>query len=258
MTCFLRHDPRLLSLSGFAILIAVSAASAQSAANPLDLTSTPSLSRAVQDSDTTSLTRSSLVPAASATRMRWFSNRFAGEVGGGFNAPVGNDQLAITWGYDFSAGAGLHLSPRVSLLGEFQYIGAGLPKKLIAAEGANEARTRILSVTLNPVIDFFPRRTISMYLTGGGGFYHKVTTFAMNQQTIIGEGLSFVADHFTSNQGGANIGFGFQYRLFGLQSADKSAFFAESRYLFVNTPPASAKNGFGTTGLIPVTVGLRW
>jgi hypothetical protein len=34
--------------------------------------------------------------------------------------------------------------------------------------------------------------------------------------------------------------------------------FAEARYLFINTPPLGEPNGLGTTGLIPVTFGVRW
>jgi hypothetical protein len=182
----------------------------------------------------------------------------AGEFGAGFNAPVGNDLPDITWGYNFSAGAGLHVTKRLSLLGEFQFIGNRIPGRLMAIEEANMANTRIVSICLNPIIDLFPRRATSMYLTGGGGLYHKVTDFSVEDVITPGDGLPIVADHFSSNQGGANLGFGFEHRFFGVKSEDRSAIFAEARYLFVNTPPASATNGLGTTELIPVTVGLRW
>jgi hypothetical protein len=258
MTFFLRLISRQLSLFGIAILFGAGSAGAQSAATLPESSSNASSERAFQADGPGALTPYGPSPAASKPHIRWFSDRLAGEFGLGFNAPLGNDLSAITWGYDISAGAGLHLSPHLSLLGEFQFIGDKLPGRLMAAAGANEANTRIVSLTVNPVVDLFPRRATSIYLTGGGGFYHKVTTLSANNATITGFGFVIVADHFTSNQGGANLGFGFQHRFFGLKSADKSAIFAESRYLFVNTPPASAKNGLGTTELIPVTIGLRF
>jgi hypothetical protein len=127
----------------------------------------------------------------------------------------------------------------------------------MAIEGATLANTRFVSITLNPVVDLFPRRATSIYLTGGGGFYHKVTNFTSSMDTDTGAspGLS---DTFSSNQGGANLGIGITRRLFGVKSADRSSIFAEARYLFVNTPPTSATNGLGTSELIPVSIGLRW
>jgi hypothetical protein len=198
------------------------------------------------------------VGATSAkSRWPWLNSRLAGEFGVGFNGPIGNDLPDITWGYNLSAGAGLHLTKRLSLLGEFQFIGDKIPGRLMTIKGATLANTRIVSITLNPVVDLFPRRATSIYLTGGGGFYHKVTNFTSNNDADTGAS-SGLANTFSSNQGGANLGFGLEHRFFGVKSADRSAIFAETRYLFVNTPPTSAANGLGTTGLIPVTVGLRW
>jgi len=254
-----RFVPRQLSLVGVTLLLAAGMAWAQSATNLSELSSSSSRGFSGEGAARTaegSGERSE--PASAKSHWRWFSGRMAGEAGAGFNAPLGNDLHAITWGYNFAAGAGLHLNKRVSLLGEFQFIGAKIPGALMNTEGAKLANTRVVSIGLAPVIDLFSVRANSVYLTGGGGFYHKVTNFAVDLDTVSGDLRPIVADYFTSNQGGANLGIGFKHRLFGTDSRDQSSIFAEARYLFVNTPPTSATNGLGTTELIPVTIGLRW
>jgi hypothetical protein len=189
---------------------------------------------------------------------------FAFEAGGGFNAPIGNDTPFITWGGNFTVGGGLHISKRISLLAEYQFMDNKLPGGLIADAGAQGGHAHIWSLTLDPVIDLFPQRTNSVYVTGGGGFYRKVTSFT--DPELVEECYYFceigtedvVVSHFSSNQGGANFGVGFTHRLGGAASDSKTKLFAEVRYVYLNTPPIGETNGLGTTELIPVTFGLRW
>src|ERR1700734_3446516 len=61
-------------------------------------------------------------------------SHLAFEAGGGFNAPA-NDPY-ITWGGNFTLGAGYRFSPRVTLLTEYQFIDDKLPGALIAETGA--------------------------------------------------------------------------------------------------------------------------
>src|SRR5665213_4599554 len=81
-------------------------------------------------------------------------SRMAYEIGGGFNAPVGNDTPYITWGGNVTAGAGLHLNNRFAVLGEFQFLDNKLPGAFIAAGGGQTGNSHIIGLTLNPVIDF--------------------------------------------------------------------------------------------------------
>jgi hypothetical protein len=193
------------------------------------------------------------------------SNNFAIEAGGGFNAPVGNDTPFITWGGNFTVGGGLHLSKRFSVLTEYQFMDNKLPAGLIADAGAQGGHAHIWSLTLDPVVDLFPKRTNSVYLTGGGGFYRKVTSFTDPEEVeecyyycVVGT-ENVVVSHFSSNQGGLNLGAGFTHRLGGTYGDSKTKLFAEVRYLFLNTPSATSNSyGLGTTELIPVTIGLRW
>lgn len=193
-------------------------------------------------------------------RARHRSGRqWAFEAGGGFNAPVGNDIPYITWGGNFTVGGGLHLSPIVTVLGEYQFIADKLPGALVAAGGGDTGNAHIQSLTISPVIDLMPNHTNSIYLVGGGGWYHKSTNWnVLVGYDFYGYPVYATANSFSSNQGGVNGGLGFSHRLGGVYGDGTAKLFAEARYLWINTPGLGEANGLGTTGLIPVTFGIRW
>ena len=190
-----------------------------------------------------------------------YVDRLTFEGGGGFNAPIGNDQPFITWGGNVTVGGGLRLQKHISVLAEYQFLDNKLPGPLIADAGAQGGHAHIWSLTLDPVIDFFPSRKNDVYVTGGGGFYRKVTSFTDPEEveecfyfcTIGTENV--VVSHFSSNQGGVNFGIGFTHKLGGDEHLKA---FAEARYLWINTPPIGEQDGLGKTELIPVTFGVRW
>jgi hypothetical protein len=194
------------------------------------------------------------------------------EAGGGASGPVGSSTNYITWGGNFTGGAGLHFSKRFSLLAEYQFIDDKLPGAIIAETGATGGNAHIWSLTLDPVIDLLPKSTNSVYVTGGGGFYRKVTNFTDPEEAEYCEYYycgtvteNEVVGHFSSNQGGWNAGAGFSHRFGGVYNDGTMKLFAEARYLDVLTPASQvAPNGLGTatvgagTKLVPITVGLRW
>jgi hypothetical protein len=171
------------------------------------------------------------------------------EAGAGFNAPIGDDIPYITWGGNFTLGGGFHLSKRFTILAEYQFIGDKLPGALIAEAGTQSGYAHIWSLTLDPVIDLFPKRANSVYVTGGG-FSRKLSSF-----TDQGEYSNEVVGHFSSNQGGVSCGIGLTHRL---RWEENMRIFAEARYLFLDTPAITQMNGLGTTELFPVTIGVRW
>jgi hypothetical protein len=183
------------------------------------------------------------------------------EGGGGFNAPIGNDQPFITWGGNFTVGGGYRFNKRFSVLAEYQFMDNKLPGGLIADAGAQGGHAHIWSLTLDPVIDLFPSRRNDIYITGGGGFYRKVTSFTDPVEveqcyyfcTIGTENV--VVSHFSSNQGGLNFGVGITHKL---GSDDHLKAFAEVRYVWLNTPGIGSPDGLGSTELLPVTLGVRW
>lgn len=194
------------------------------------------------------------------------------EAGGGFNAPQSDSSRYITWGGQFGVGAGYQLTDHVAMMVDYQYIDDKLPGALIAETGATGGNAHIWSFTLNPMIDLMPKRSNDLYVTGGGGFYRKVTNFTDPQQTQYCDYFycypgytNAVVGHFSSNQGGWTIGGGYQHRLGGAMNDGRMKLFAEVKYLDVLTPASTiAPNGLGTaavgsdTKLIPVTFGVRW
>ena len=135
------------------------------------------------------------------------TDHLAYEAGGGFNAPVGNDKPFITYGWNVTGGVGYRFNPHLSLMAEYQFIDDKLPGSLIADAGANGGQAHIWSLTLDPVIDLFPKRRDDIYVTGGGGFYRKLTQFTDPEEVEycyyfceVGT-ENVVVSHFSSNQG---------------------------------------------------------
>jgi hypothetical protein len=279
--------------SGLALLVSVSA-SAQSSLNPSSSTEFISNQPGAGESSSTSFQPGFDDGASSASALRdaaasmgnggsgaaaqddgghhsMFS-RLAFEAGGGANGPTGDSTGNITWGGNFTVGGGLHFARGLSLLAEYQFLDDKLPGNLIAETGANGGNAHIWSLTLDPMIDLLPKRTNSVYVTGGGGFYRKVTNFTDPEETeycdyyFCEPGVqNQVVGHFSSNQGGWNIGAGVTHRFGGTYNDGTMKVFAEARYLDVLTPASAiAPNGLGTatvgagTKLVPITVGLRW
>ncbi|MGA8743931.1 MAG: outer membrane beta-barrel protein [Terracidiphilus sp.] len=194
------------------------------------------------------------------------------EGGGGFNAPTSDSSPYITWGWNFTVGAGYRFNQHLALNLEYQFIHSKIPGAIIAQAGATGGYAHIWSFTLDPTYDFNPKSAVEFYATGGGGFFRKVTSFTNPQLaqycTYFYCGVvtqNVVVGHFSSNQGGWSIGGGIQHRFAGWNGDGKTRIFAEARYLDVLTPPVTTQpNGLGTTTvgedtkIIPVTVGVRF
>jgi len=204
---------------------------------------------------------------AYGTRDRGLMSHLTFEAGGGANAPSRGSSRYITWGGNVTVGAGYRFTPHFSLLTEYQFIDDKLPAAIISPTGANGGNAHIWSFTLDPVIDLFPHRRDDIYVTGGGGFYRKVTNFT---DPVLVEYCDYffcgittqnqVVGHFSSNQGGWNAGLGITHRVTGPVKV-----FAEARYLQIDTPAVNSQpNGLGATRLaaetklIPVTLGVRF
>lgn len=187
------------------------------------------------------------------------------EFGAGFNAPIGNDIPYITWGGNLTLGVGRQFTRHVGALVEYQFIDDKLPGKFLSAVGTQGGNTHIWSFTLDPVLYLRPVDHVgwNAYVVGGGGFYRKVTNFNSAVPVIycgyfgfcIGGYENATVASFSSNQGGMNIGFGLTHSIAG----SRAKYFAEARYLWVDSPESSASQvGTGTTELFPVTLGVRW
>ena len=190
---------------------------------------------------------------------RGLFHHMAFEAGGGFNGPVGNDTPFITWGANFTVGAGFHFSRVFSTLLEYQFIDDKLPGAFISAVGTQSGNAHFNSITGSPVIDLTPKWHNGVYLVGGFGYYHKSTNFTDYVCCdLYGYEVPENVLTITSNQWGGNGGLGIYHRMGGTYGDGTGQLFAEARYLYVHTPPISQNNGLGTTELIPVTVGIRF
>lgn len=203
---------------------------------------------------------------------RGLFSRWAFEAGAGANGPAPSSSSYITWGANLNVGGGFHFTRALTLLVEYQFIDDKLPAAVIAPTGADGGNAHIWSFTLAPVVDLFPKKINSVYITGGGGFYRKVTNFTdplpylycnyfycgiYSQNTVVG--------HFSSNQGGMNVGAGFSHKLGGVDGDGQTKLFAEARYLWIDTPQVNSQpNGLGATRiaagteLIPISLGIRF
>jgi len=280
------RNQRALHASVFAaaVLFAAGAAKAQSTSSN-DTSSSASYSSSQSGLTQTELAEFALpeapTPNASASSGGAGAGQYGGgsgkhglfhswafEAGGGFNAPISS---SVTYGGQFTAGAGLNFNKYLAALIEYQFLDSKLPGYLIAEAGANGGYAHIWSFTIDPVIDLMPKASKDVYITGGGGFYRKVTSFTDPEETEycyyfceIGT-TNAVVGHFSSNQGGINIGAGFQYRIGSMYGDSNTKLFVEARYLDVFSPAVmGSANGLGVTSvaantkIIPVSVGVRF
>lgn len=202
-----------------------------------------------------------------------WGSRIAIEAGGGFDESVGSSSSYVNSGWDITIGGGLHFSRGLSALIEYQFIGDGLPSAVVTEAGSQTGNVHIWGFSVDPVYDLFPKASNGVYVTGGGGFYRKVTNFqdATPQQFCYyfycGTGYANqTVGHFSSNQGGINIGGGYRHKFLGMYGDGRMELFAEVRFLDVFTPAITGKspNGLGNTTigagtqLLPINFGLRF
>jgi hypothetical protein len=263
---------RNLSVMGAVILLAAGVTRAQSTASPAtDPSSGESSSQSYQfladDLNTAA------EPAAAgggqydnhggggSTRGRF--SHWAFEAGAGANGPIGNDKPFITWGGNFTVGAGLHLTHHLTVLGEYQFMDNKIPGALIAAGGADAGNAHINSITGAILFDLVPEKwATGVYAVGGGGYYHMSTNFTdFECCDFFGSEVPVTALSITSNQLGGNLGIGIYHKLGGVYGDGTMRLFAEARYTFINSPPLASQGvsiGGGTTELIPITLGVRF
>ena len=201
-------------------------------------------------------------------------HRFTLEAGGGASAPAG-DKADITWGGQFLVGGGFNITQSFAAFLDFQFLDNKLPGAVAAEAGSTGGNYHIVGLTVEPVYDLFPKSNNDVYIRGGGGYYHKSINF-----TDPTESCGFFYYYYTcgttnqtvgsfgSNDGGFDVGGGYQHRFGGMYGPSRTRFFAEVRFLDVLSPSlrsvAPAGSGLSPvnidsgTKLLPITVGFRW
>jgi hypothetical protein len=187
------------------------------------------------------------------------------EAGAGFDSPLGNTSKTQTTGYNIKFGGGWNFSRRFGVLAEYEFNRTGIPDNVLAAAGAPQGNVHLWGFSLDPIAYYKTTGSWGGYVTGGAGFYRKVTSFTATVATgqyycdfygyCYPDYQTLDLGHFSSNQAGLNIGTGLTHNI-----GDGGAkVFAEARYLWVNSPASTQGHiGSGTVSMIPVTFGVRF
>jgi hypothetical protein len=186
------------------------------------------------------------------------TSRFSFALGGGFTQPVGNTGRHLDEGWNVQGGFGFNFNPYVGAMIDLGYNRFGINSATLNNIGVPGGDLSVFSATLDPVVHLNPHGHFDMYLTGGGGLYHRVQEFTQpSVATVIGFDPFFgffpaavpvteVLSSYSVNKPGVNVGAGF-----AVGTKWHGKLFAEARYhrIFM---------GNFHTDYVPVTFGFRW
>lgn len=181
-------------------------------------------------------------------------------VGGGATLPVYNTGYRHNNGWNLGAGVGIAPFSYLGARAEFQYSQMNINRTTLNALSFPQGQSRIWSLTLNPVIRFNPRGTVSPYLIGGGGIYHRTAEFSQPSVATVTAYDPFFnyfyrvavpANEVLASQSvmkaGVNGGAGFSVKL----GESRTSLYFEARYHHIYTRPVA-------TTYLPVTFGVRF
>jgi Outer membrane protein beta-barrel domain len=185
-------------------------------------------------------------------------NRFAFSLGAGFTTPVGTTGRNLDVGWNIGGGFGYNFNSYVGALIDLNYNSMGINSGTLANVGVPGGDVHIFAATLDPIVHLTPKSRVDLYLTGGGGLYHRTQEFtAPAAATVEGFNPFFgfysygvpateILASYTVNKPGIDAGMGI-----ALGSKWHGKFFAEARYnrIFM---------GNYHTDYLPVTFGFRW
>jgi hypothetical protein len=222
------------------------------------------------------------------------SSKYTFFVGGGFTLPVGGTHNYLAPSYNFQVGAGRNFNKKFGVNVQFDWANFGFqtatlnnllaiydgPPIFATDQNGNPlsqigGTTHIWSFTVDPIYNFYNSDTWGAYVTGGGGFYHKVaniTTPTIEEEETFFGPIQFQAnqtiDEYISNAFGVNAGLGLTYKASRFSSI---RFYVEGRYVYTFNSPRTFSfgdangNGFNVfpqnsakTGFIPITFGVRF
>ena len=185
--------------------------------------------------------------------------QFTGFVGAGPSVPL-NPLASRTSnvGWDISAGAGI-TGKHAGIMLDFLYDDTGINGATLSQVGAPQGNVHTWGFTLDPVFHLTQEGPVDLYVTGGGGIYHRDIQFSQPGFAEVGFfspwfgyypgviGVNQVLASYDLYKGGVDGGVGMSVRL----GSSRVKAFAEARYHYIFTSPTA-------TTMIPVTVGLRW
>ena len=179
------------------------------------------------------------------------SSKYTGYAGVGLTLPTGDLHNYDTPSWGFQVGAGRNFNKRFGVNLEFAWDEFGIqgnvlqqqayiedPLNQFGLQGSTDGYSHIWSVSLQPVYNLKAGDVWGAYVTGGAGFYHKISTFTTPQAVVgydyFGYPQQFIAnepfDSYTSNAPGFDGGFGVTYKFSRFAN---ERLYAEARYVYV-------------------------
>ena len=214
------------------------------------------------------------------------SEKYEAYAGVGLTLPVGTNSNYLTTSYGIQVGGGRNFTKHFALNAEFDYDHFGLTGAAISQQaylydpvsnsyaGYLDANSHIWNFSIQPTYQIYSGEGLGAYLTGGVGFYHKVTNFTLpsEEEDLYGDVFeeNVNVDHYTSNAPGFDGGIGLTYK-FSHFSNEK--FYAEVRYVYIDNSARAGdtvataltytgNNYFpqnsNTTSYIPIKFGIRF
>jgi len=199
-----------------------------------------------------------MVVLAVGTACAQEASRFMFDVGGGFTTPVGNTGRNVDTGWNIGGGFGANFVPYFGAKIDLNYNSFGINSATLANIGVPGGDMHIFSATLDPIVHLNPHGHVDVYVTGGGGLYHRIVDYTQPSVAIIPGFNGFfglfpvavpttqILSSYSINKPGIDVGAGVA---FGTKFHGK--IFAEAKYnrIFM---------GQYHTDYIPVTFGFRW
>ena len=212
------------------------------------------------------------------------SEKYTAYAGAGLTLPVGSNSNYLTTSYGIQGGVGRNFNKHFGVNLEFDYDHFGLTGAAISqysylyfGDPSNpysvDANSHIWNFSVQPTYQIYSGEGLGAYITGGVGFYHKVTNFTLpaEEQSFYGDfEVNQNFDHYTSNAPGFDGGIGLTYK-FSRFSGER--LYAEVRYVYIDNSfrpgdtVATAATYVGTnlfpqnsntTSYIPIKVGIRF
>ncbi len=204
------------------------------------------------------------------------SEKYTVFVGGGLTLPLGNSHKYYTPSWGFQVGGGRNFNKNLGVNVQFDWDEFGLQGSTIqqqiyiydattgttAFDGALDGYSHIWSLTVDPIYNIRSGEGLGAYVTGGGGFYHKITTFTYPETQQIPTYIGIIdytantpIDSYTSNAPGVNAGFGLTYKFSRFAN---ERLYAEVRYVVTFNSQRQGINGsnfnnYANTSPLPYT-----
>jgi Outer membrane protein beta-barrel domain len=186
------------------------------------------------------------------------TSRFGFNIGAGFTTPVGNTGRHLDGGWNLRAGAGYNFSPYVGAMIDVGYDSFGINSATLNNLGFPDGGLHVFSATLDPIVHLNPKGHVDVYLTGGGGLYHRSQEFTQPSIAVtsgfdpffgffpVAVPVNQVLSSYSVNKPGIDAGAGL-----AVGTKWHGKIFAEAKYnrIFM---------GNFHTDYVPVTFGFRW